>query len=78
MRTNGKCNTSHAPYHRLKRYSAFPNILESPEFEKNNNTISMHGEKFYQLHTETMTAVAISNLSGKTPIWIATKLPSLV
>ena len=25
---------------------------------KNINTISMHGEKFYQFHTETTTAVA--------------------
>ena len=37
-----------------------PNIPEGPEYEKNINTISMHGEKFYQLHTETTTAVATS------------------
>ena len=30
---------------------------------KNNiNTISMHGEKFYQLHTETTTAAATFNI----------------
>ena len=33
------------------------NTPEGPEHEK--NTKSMHGEKFYQLHTETTTAVAI-------------------
>ena len=32
-------------------------ISEGPEYEKNINTISMHGEEFYQLHTETTTAV---------------------
>ena len=38
-----------------------PNISKGPEYEKNNiNAISMHGEKFYQLHTETTTAVATS------------------
>ena len=35
--------------------SSEPNILEGPEDKKNINTISMHGEKFYQLHTETRT-----------------------
>ena len=35
------------------------NIPERPEYEK-INTISMHGEKFYQLHTDTTTAVATS------------------
>ena len=29
------------------------------------NTKSMQGEKFYQLHAETMTAVVTSKLSGK-------------
>ena len=29
---------------------------------KNINTISMHGEKFYQFHTETTTAVATRGL----------------
>ena len=33
---------------------------------KNINTLSMHVEKFYQLHTETMAAVATSKQSGKT------------
>ena len=33
---------------------------------KNINIILMHRDKFYQLHTETTTAVAISKLSGKT------------
>ena len=31
---------------------------------KNINAISMHGEKFYQLHTETMTAVRFSDISS--------------
>ena len=35
-----------------------PNTPEGPEYEK-INTKSMHGEKFYQLHTETTTAVTI-------------------
>ena len=56
MRTNGKCNNSHNPLHRLKLIK--PNIPEGPEYRK--NTIKMHGEKFYQLHTETMIAVATS------------------
>ena len=30
------------------------------------NTKSMHGEKFYQLHTETMIAVATSKQSRET------------
>ena len=34
------------------------NIPEGPEYE--TNIISMHGKKFYQLHTETMTAVVTS------------------
>ena len=55
MITNEKCNNSHAPWHRLKRYSALRH--EGPEYEKNINTISIHGEKFYQLHTETTTDV---------------------
>ena len=33
---------------------------------KNINTLSMHGEKFYQLHTDTTIAVATSKYSGKT------------
>ena len=36
-----------------------PNIPEGPEYEKNINTI-MHGEKFYQPHTETTTAITTS------------------
>ena len=27
-----------------------PNIPEGPEYEANINTISMHEEKFYQIH----------------------------
>ena len=34
MRTNGKCNISHAPWHRLKGYSAF---IQNPIFLKDNN-----------------------------------------
>ena len=34
-----------------------PNSLEGQEYLKHISTISMHGEKFYLLHTETMTAV---------------------
>ena len=41
------------------------NSPERPEYEKNINTISTHGEKFYQLHTDITTAVATSKLSGK-------------
>ena len=37
-----------------------PNIPKGPEYEKNINIISMHREKFYQLHTETTAAVATS------------------
>ena len=37
-----------------------PNIPEGPEYKKNINTVSMHGEKFYLIHTETTTAVAVS------------------
>ena len=68
MRTNRKCNNSHAPtpitsvFH-IKSpvfYMYFPlgpNIPEGPEYEK----ISLlQGEKFYQLHMETKTAVATS------------------
>ena len=58
VRTNGKCYNAHVPWHRLKRYS--PNIPEGPEYEKNINTISMHLERFHQLHTETTKAVATS------------------
>ena len=60
MRTKGKCNNSHAPSTGLSGIllSSEPYIPEGPEYEKNINTISMHGEKFYQLHTETTTAVA--------------------
>ena len=43
-----------------------PLAPEGPEYEKNINTISMYGEKFYQLHTDTTTAVATSKQSGKT------------
>ena len=52
METNRKCNNSQAHQHQV----AFcllsePNIPERPEYEKNINTISMYGEKFYQLHS---------------------------
>ena len=30
---------------------------------KNINNVSMHGEKFYQLHTETTTAVGTANIA---------------
>ena len=36
------------------------NIPDGPEYEKIIITISMPGEKFYQLHTEKTTAVATS------------------
>ena len=57
MRTNGKCNNSHAPSTGLSgilltvrtKYSWRTRIW------KNINTISMHREKFYQLHIETTT-----------------------
>ena len=43
MRTNGKCNNSHDPWHRLKRYSAFhQNIPEGPEYENHINTIQYY------------------------------------
>ena len=35
-------------------------------YKKNINTISMHGEKFYQLHTETTKAVVTLKYSRKT------------
>ena len=39
-----------------------PNIFPKDQnMKKNINTISMHGEKFYQLDTETTTAVPSSN-----------------
>ena len=41
------------PFHRLKRYSAFcqnPIFLKDQIMKININTISMYGEKFYQLH----------------------------
>ena len=34
MRTNGKCNYTHTPLHRLKRYSAF---CQNPIFSKDQN-----------------------------------------
>ena len=36
------------------------NIPAGPAYEKNINTKLMHGEKFYQLHTDTTTAVVTS------------------
>ena len=35
-------------------------ILKHLNMKKNIDTLSMHGEKFYQIHTETTTAVATS------------------
>ena len=68
MRTNGEYSHSHAPRTGLSGIllSSEPNIPEGLEYEKSINTISMDGEKFYQLHTETTTAVATSKYSGET------------
>ena len=51
-----------------ERYSAFRlnPICTKDQSMKNINTLSMHGEKFYQLHTDTTIAVATSKYSGKT------------
>ena len=58
MRTIGKCNDSHAPQHRPKRYPAFrPNPI-SPKDQ--NMKKYQHNIDARQLHTETTTAVAIS------------------
>ena len=50
------------PLHQLKRYSAFCQnpVFPKDQNKKNINTISMHGEEFYQLHIETTAAVAVS------------------
>ena len=48
-----------APAYAVFCFPSEPHIPEGPVYE-NITTISMHGEKFYQLHTETTTAVAIS------------------
>ena len=60
MRTNGKYKIFHALAPALAGFCfpSEPNIHAGPEYEYINN-ISMHGEKFYQLHTETTTAIAI-------------------
>ena len=49
--------------------SSEPNIPEGPEYEI-ISTLSMHGENFYQLHTETTTAVRPPNNVEK---WILQK-----
>ena len=48
-----------APAYAVFCFPSDPHIPEGPEYE-NITTISMHGEKFYQLHTETTSAVATS------------------
>ena len=63
MRINGKCNNSHAPSTGLSDIllsASESNVHEGPEYKESINTISMHGEKFYLLHTETTTAVETS------------------
>ena len=39
MCTNGKCNNSHPPF----CLPSEPNIAERPDYEKNINSLSMHG-----------------------------------
>ena len=41
-----------APAYAVFCFPSEPHIPEGPAYKKNINTISMHGEKFYQLHTE--------------------------
>ena len=55
MRPNGKCNNSHAPSISLSGIllSVRTQYSQRTRIKKNINTISMHGEKFYQLHIET-------------------------
>ena len=59
MKINGKYNNSQATKHRLKQYSV---SRRNPIFLKDKNMNkyqhSIHWKKFYQLHTETSTAVA--------------------
>ena len=44
-----------------------PNIPEGQKYEKNINTLSMHGKKFYQIRKETMTE-ALERMAAKTAI----------
>ena len=62
MRCNGKCNNSHAPSTALAVFyvSSEPNIPEGSDYENNVNTVSMHGDKFYQIHTERKITVVTS------------------
>ena len=39
-----------APAYAVFCFPSEPNIPERPEYEKNINTLSMYGEKFYQLN----------------------------
>ena len=53
MRTNGKCNNSHAPLALAQAIFCFPsepNIPEEPQNMKNINTIVMYWEKIYKHH----------------------------
>ena len=65
MRTNRKCNNSHAFC-----FLTEPNIPEGPKYERHINTSSMPGEKFYQLHAESTTATSkLRGAFGKFLAW---------
>ena len=67
MRINGKCNNYHTPSTGLSSilFSVRTQNSRRTKYEKDINTISMQGEKFYQLHTESTIAVVTSKYSGK-------------
>ena len=55
MRDNEKCNISHVPLHRLKRYSIINTkcigVIDSEGPEKYNNTEMKSGQLFHGRHT---------------------------
>ena len=66
-----RCNNSRAPLHQLVIISGIllsvrTKYSQKARIMKKSNTLSMHGEKFYQLNAETTTAVAPTKYSGKT------------
>ena len=60
MRTTGKCKNSKPP-----TPPSEPNNPEGPEYEKNINTISMHGEKFTQKQVQLL--LPLNNLEKTDP-----------
>ena len=71
MRTNGKCNDSHAPVTSSILLSARTQYSrKEPDYEKNINTISMYEKKLYQLFLDYSNAQVISCFQFCNMAWV--------